>query len=266
MTNNIKNIMIVMVMAAFCAVANAQAQTAETKVDTTEVNGIELQAIFAQGPDRGCWHPEINNGVATKHLCNGWRLEAGPKVEFLNASSELGKKTTTAIGLEVSGGYKYGIIEPTASFFYGFNKSEVEGQKFNVWEGSFSLRIWSTKHDHKNNLRFFVAPKVSVRNMKSIDYIDLGSEWELFENPCYAPYVALGGEVGIMVNLGKVIKHRSTTVGKNKYFLDIVGHTTLSLTAGLDYGQINKMRDYKTEKSLKLTTGYISLKVGIDLP
>jgi len=262
-TKNFKNSMIVILVAAFAGVINANAQTA---TDTTTVDGTVLQAIFAQGPDRGCWHPEVVNGVARKHLCNGWRLEAGPKVEAINSNSEIENKTNVVVGAEISGGYKHNNFEPVASFFYGVNPATVEGQKFNVWEGSFSLRIWSTRHDHKNNMRFFVAPKVSVRNMKSIDYIDLGSEWELFENPCYAPYVAFGGEVGVMVNLGKVIKHRSTTVEKNKYFLDIVGHTTLSLTAGLDYGQINKMRDYKTEKSLKLTTGYLTFKVGIDLP
>jgi hypothetical protein len=261
MTNNIKNIMIVMVMAAFCAVANAQT----VATDTTEVDGVTLQAIFAQGTDRGCWHGEVVNGICRKHLCNGWRFSAGAKVASVNWSSELGSGNSFAVAPTVAISYKHGYFEPEVAFSYLFNV-KVENQRFNAPEGTFALKIWSTKHDHKGGLRFFGAPTFTYRDMKSVDFVDLGPEWEKFENPFHGHYVAVGGKVGFGINVGKIVKHRKTTVGANNFFLDIVGHMAIEAEVGIDYGQINKMRSYETEHTLKLTTVTGAVKLVIDLP
>lgn len=261
-TNNIKNMIVTMTM-AFAAVINANAQ--ETKVDTTEVDGTTLQAVFAQGTDRGCWHGEIVNGVATKHICNGWKFSAGAKVANVGWSSEQGSGNSMAFAPVASISYKYGYFEPEVSFAYLFGL-KVENQKFNAPEGTFALKIWSTKHDHKNNFRFFAAPTFTYRDMKSVDFIDLGDEWEKFENPFHGHYFAVGGKVGFGINIGKIVKHRKTTVGKQNFFLDIVGHMAIEGEVGVDFGQINKMRSYETEHTLKLTTVTGAIKLVIDLP
>lgn len=258
---NIKNMIVCAI--ALVASVNANAQTAQ--VDTTEVNGVELQAIFQQGTDRGCWHPEIRNGVATKLLCNGWKFAAGAKVANVGWNSELGSGNSFAVAPTASISYKHGVFEPEVSFAYFFGL-KVENQKFNAPEGTFALKIWSTKHDHKNNFRFFAAPTFTYRDMKSVDFIDLGDEWEKFENPFHGHYFAVGGKVGFGINIGEIVKHRKSTVGKNNFFLDIVGHMAIEAECGVDFGQINKMRSYQTEHTLKLTTVTGSVKLVVDLP
>jgi hypothetical protein len=257
-TNNIKNMIVTMV--ALVAGMNAQAQT-----DTTTVDGTVLQAIFAQGTDRGCWHAEVKDGVARKHLCNGWKFSAGVKVANVGWSSELGSDNSFTAAPTVSVSYKHGYFEPEVSFAYLMGV-KVENQKFNAPEGTFALKIWSTKHDHKNNFRFFAAPTFTYRDMKSVDFIDLGDEWEKFENPFHGHYFAVGGKAGFGINIGKIVKHRKTTVGKQNFFLDIVGHMAIEGEVGVDFGQINKMRSYETEHTLKLTTVTGAIKLVIDLP
>jgi hypothetical protein len=261
MTTNFKNMIVTMV----ALVASVNAAQAQTATDTTTVDGTVLQAIFAQGTDRGCWHGEIVNGVPTKHLCNGWKVAGGVKVANVGWSSELGSGNSFAVAPTVAISYKHGVFEPEVSFAYFFGL-KVENQKFNAPEGTFALKIWSTKHDHKNNFRFFAAPTITYRDMKSVDFIDLGDEWEKFENPFHGHYVAVGGKVGFGINVGKIVKHRKTTVGANNFFLDIVGHMAIEGEVGVDFGQINKMRSYETEHTLKLTTVTGAVKLVIDLP
>jgi hypothetical protein len=262
MTNvNFKN----MIVCAIALVASVNANAQETKVDTTEVNGVELQAIFQQGTDRGCWHGEIVNGVATKHLCNGWKVAGGVKVASVNSNSEQGSGSSVAFAPTVAISYKHNIFEPELSVAY-LCGVKVENQKFNAPEGTFAFKIWNTKHDHKGGLRGFIAPTFTYRDMKSVDFIDLGPEWEKFENPFHGHYFAVGGKVGFGINIGKIVKHRKTTVGANNFFLDIVGHMAIEGELGVDFGQINKMRSYETEHTLKLTTVSGAVKLVIDLP
>jgi hypothetical protein len=256
-TNFVKNIMIV-TMVCFGTVANAQN-------DTTTVDGTTLQAVFAQGTDRGCWHAEVKDGIARKHLCNGWKVAAGVKAANVSWSSELGSGNSFAVAPTVAISYKHGYFEPEVSFAYLMGV-KVENQKFNAPEGTFALKIWSTKHDHKNNFRFFAAPTFTYRDMKSVDFIDLGDEWEKFENPFHGHYFAVGAKVGAGINIGEIVKHRKSTVGKNNFLLDIVGHMAIEAEVGIDYGQINKMRSYQTEHTLKLTTVTGSVKLVVDLP
>lgn len=255
-----KYIYTIVTMVTMLISASAYAQQ-----DTTAVGNTTVQAIFAQGSDRGCWHPEIKDGVCRKHLCNGWQLSAGVKVAMVNWSSELGSGNSFAPAPTVTVGYRQGHWQPEVSFAYLIGV-EVENLKLNSPELTLSVRYNFNKHDHKGGLRAYVAPTATYRDMKSVDFIDLGPEWEVFKNPFHGHYFAVGGKVGFDVNLGEIVKHRSTTVGNNNFLLDIVGHSVLSVEAGYDYGQINKLRKGVTNTSLKLHTGYIKVSYTVDLP
>jgi hypothetical protein len=258
-TNFAKNIMIVLGM-AFAAVANAQAQT-----DTTTVDGTTLQAIFGESVDRGHWEAEIKDGIARKSRCNGVKLHAGAEVVDLMWNSELGSGSSVMVGPKVSASYKHGIFEPTLSFSYLFG-GKVEGQSLNMPKASLDLRFWNTPHDYKKNVRFYGALSASYIDVKSIDLVDLGEDWELFEIPFHGHAVALGGSVGAQINVGELVKHTTVTVGKNNFFLDVIGHMAINVEVGYQHAVVNKMEHYQTKNTLGLNLLTGAVTVTFDLP
>lgn len=262
-TSFVKNIMIVCAMAFNAAVANAQ--TAETKVDTTTVDGTVLQAIFGESVDRGHWEAEIKDGVARKSRCNGVKLHAGAEVASLMWNSDLGSGSSVMVGPKISASYKHGIFEPTFSFSYLFG-GKVEGQSLNMPKASLDLRFWNTSHDHKKNVRLYAFAGASYIDVKSIDLVDLGQDWELFEIPFHGHAVALGGGIGSQINVGELVKHTTVTVGKNNFFLDVIGHMAINVEVGYQHAIVNKMEHYQTKNTLGLNLLSGSITVTVDLP
>lgn len=257
--------MIVCAFMAIAAVANAQTAQTETKVDTTEVGGIELQAIFGESTDWTHWEAEIRNGVARKSRCNGVKLHAGAEVTDLMWNSDLGSGSSVMFGPKISASYKHGIFEPTLSFSYLFG-GKVEGQSLNMPKASLDLRFWNTSHDHKKNVRFYAFAGASYIDVKSIDLVDLGQDWELFEIPFHGHAVALGGGAGVQINVGELVKHTTVTVGKNNFFLDVIGHMAIGAEIGYQHAIVNKLEHYNTKSSLNLNLLSGSVTVTFDLP
>lgn len=247
MTNFIKNIMIV-TMVCFGTVANANAQTA---TDTTEVNGVELQAIYGESTDRGCWHAEIREGVATKLRCDGFRAALGVEAQDMFWNSDLGSGSKVAAGPKASLGYKWGNWEPTVSFAYLFGGS-IEGQSLSMPKASIGLRAYTTKHDHKKLLKGYLEAGFTYMDVKSIDRVDLGTDRVTLEIPFhgYACFGKIGA--GVEWNFCEIVKHSHTTVGKNNFLLDLVGHMALNVGASYEMSVVNKLQHYETKSSVNL--------------
>jgi hypothetical protein len=256
-TNFAKN-MIVLGMAAFCAVANAQT----AQVDTTEVDGTVLQAIFGESTDRGCWHGSIRDGVATKARCNGFRPALGVEAQDMFWSSDLGSGSKVAVGPKASLGYKWGHFEPTVSFAYLFGGS-IEGQSLSMPKASISLRAYTTKHDHKKLLKGYIEAGFTYMDVKSIDRVDLGTDWEEFEIPFHG-YACFGKvAAGLEWNFSEIVKHSHTTVGKNNFLLDLVGHMALNVGLSYETSVVNKLEHYNTKSSVNLNALSVAMTLVI---
>jgi len=268
MTNfNFKN-MIVLGMAVVCSVFNANAQN--DSIQAFEVSGDAVAAAASSMVAKGCYESAIIEGIVTAENCYGWQFSGGIGTEVLNWNSEQGSGTTTSVGGILNLGYRSGHWQPNAKVFIG-SPMKVEGQSFTDMSASFNVRYNLNKHDHTfgkdaRPFNFYVEGTAGCRWIKSIDKIYLGEEWNDFENPFNAPYIYFGGNIGgewIIKSINHYGEH--ITADGIKMKTREVSHLKLGFSVGVDYGQVNKLRQGETQNTLKAFTLKGEVKLTYDL-